>query len=141
MRRCNITGKTDEIFEFYFTSEDYGYFANKLTHKIFTFYLHIDEFEKFMKLGADHVIGTKENFDNHAYKYNKYFSSDIVYDFIHTFKYVPHNWYRQHYPFLEHDEEQWLWEDQTRSVNDLIEQLPDDDRKQAIKEVMYYYGI
>lgn len=141
MRRCNITGKTDDLFEFNFTSEDYGYFANKLNDTVFLFYLHIDEFEKLMKFGADRVIGTEENFDNHAYKYGKYFSSDIIYELIHSFQYVPVNWYKQEYPFLEHDEEQWLWEDKTRTVNDLIKQLPDNDRKQAIKEVLHYYGI
>jgi len=139
IRRCNITGKTEDLFEFNFTSEDYGYFANKLNDRVFSFYLHRDEFEKFLCLGTPYIIGTEEAFDNNAYKYGRYFSSESVYNYINTFTYVPFNWYKQDYPFLEYEEEQWLWEDKSRTVNDLIKQMPESDRKQAITEVMHYY--
>lgn len=139
--QCCITGKTDDLIEVSFNSDDYGYFASKLSDRVFTFWLCEEKFNEFLELGTKYMIGTEEAMHNNTYKFGKFFSCELVNDFIQTFKYVPQNWYRQDYHFLEYDEEQWLWENKSRTINDLIKNMVSSDRKKAIIEVLHYYGV
>lgn len=143
MSSCNITGiENEKLYPFVFHKGDYSYLATYLSDDNFTFYLCQDEYDSFSLLGKSEVSGGDFDFGNHSMQYGKYYSSEDVYNLIQTFKICPENWYKQHYHFLEEDEEQWLWENQDKDISELVEEyIRDDNRKKELQKCLSYYGI
>lgn len=141
MSSCNITGiENEKLYPFVFHKGDYGYLASHLSDDNFTFYLCYQEYEKFSLLGKSEISGGNFDFENHSMQYGKYYSSEDVHALIQTFKLCPDNWFKQHYPFLEPDEEQWLWDNKDKSVSELVEEyIQDTDRKKELTECLSYY--
>lgn len=137
--KCNMTGIVCETYPFVFRKGDYGYYANHLADMEFTFYLCEQEFVNLLSQGIYRSTIRYEQTDNYALQYETYLSSDLVYETISRFKYVPENWFKQYFPFLNYEGEQWLWEHPEQTIADYAQQLEESAYKGDILGVLDYY--
>lgn len=137
--KCNMTGLVCETYPFVFKKGDYGYYSNHLADMEFIFYLCEQEFINLLMQGIDPGDNRLIGADNYALQYEKYLSSDIVYHTISQFKLVPENWFKQYFPFLNYEGEQWLWEHPERTVADYVQQLEEGAYKHDVLAVLDYY--
>lgn len=119
MDRCNVTGATEGLKDFYI-NYDFGYNANYLADERFSFNLCQDEFEKLIKTGRDELSADTSCFDDFTCQYGKWFTSEQIYDLISTFQYVPKGYYNDRLNIYTDEEEQLMWDNQGEDIFDLV---------------------
>lgn len=131
MNRCNVTGVTEGLFDFYING-DFGQKAEYFVDDHFEFNLCESEYIDFMSKGRDIVVNL--NRDDYTKQYDKWFTSKEIYDLIQKFKYVPKGYYN--FSWLQHTpkEEQWMWDNKGLDIFEYV----DYDR---LLELAFYYNF
>lgn len=119
MDRCNITGSTHNLKDFYINA-DFGFNAEYLVDDRFSFCLCEEEFNKFIMTGLDKLSDDMSR-DSFTLQYGKWFTSEQIYDLISTFKYVPKGYYNDRLAIYTDEEEQLMWDNQGEDILDLVD--------------------